>query len=108
MEDITIKRDTANLGMSRKEVIEVISELGQSKFFVQAYNHLDYIIRVERLTHLKRLERLVSAQATTKELSHICVSQNYLWHTMIEVYWEDLRRKNHLVIFLFVMLINFS
>ena len=41
MEDIIIKRDTANLGMSRKEVIQVISEIGQEKFFVQAENHLD-------------------------------------------------------------------
>ena len=31
VEDIFIKRDTANLGMSRKEVIQVISDLGQSK-----------------------------------------------------------------------------
>ena len=33
VEDIIIKRDTANLGISRKEVIQVISELGQAKFF---------------------------------------------------------------------------
>ena len=41
LEDIIIKRDTANLGMSRKEVIQVISEIGQDKSFVQAENHLD-------------------------------------------------------------------
>ena len=41
VEDIIIKIDTENLGMSRKEVIQVISELGQSKSFVQAENHLD-------------------------------------------------------------------
>ena len=75
MEDIIIKRDTANLGMSRKEVIQVISELGQAKSFVQAENHLDYLIRAKRLTHLKRLGRVDSAQATTTERSQICVSQ---------------------------------
>ena len=32
VEDIIIKRYTANLGMSRKEVIQVISDLGQAKF----------------------------------------------------------------------------
>ena len=53
MEDIVIKRDTANLGMSRKEVIQVISELGQAKYFVQAENHFDYLIREKRLAHLK-------------------------------------------------------
>ena len=69
VEDIIIKRDTANQGMSRKEVIQVISELGQAKSFFQAENHLYYLIRAKLLTHLKRLGRLVSAQATTTELS---------------------------------------
>ena len=41
VEDIILKRYTENLGISRKEVIQVISELGQSKSFVQAENHLD-------------------------------------------------------------------
>ena len=67
VEDIITKIDTANLGMSRKEVIQVISELGQSKLFVQADNHLEYLIRAKRLAHLKRLGRVVSAQATTTE-----------------------------------------
>ena len=35
VEGIIFKRDTENLGMSRKEVIQVISELGQEKLFVQ-------------------------------------------------------------------------
>ena len=33
VEDIVGTRDTENLGMSRKEVIQVISELGQAKSF---------------------------------------------------------------------------
>ena len=90
MEDIIIKRDTAKLGMSRKEVIQVISELGQAKLFVQAENNLDYLIREKRLAHLKRLGRVVAAQATTTEQTQICVSQQYRWHMMIEAEWEDL------------------
>ena len=35
VEDIIIKRDTENFGMSRKEVIQVISDIGQAKSFVQ-------------------------------------------------------------------------
>ena len=61
---VIIKRDTANLGMSRKEATQVISELGQAKLFAQAENHLDYLISAKRKTHLKRLGRVVSAQAT--------------------------------------------
>ena len=91
MENIIIKRYTANLGMSRKEVIQFISELGKAKSFVQADNHLDSIIWSKRLTHLKRLGRVVSAQATTTERSQISMSQQYRWHTMIEAEWEDMR-----------------
>ena len=28
------------------------------------------------------------------ELLYICVSQQYCWHMIIEVEWEDLRQKN--------------
>ena len=84
VEDIIIKRDTENLGMSRKEVIQVISELGKAQSSLQADNHLDYLIRAKRLTHLKRLGRVVSDQALTTERSQICVSQQYCWHMRIE------------------------
>ena len=77
VEGVIFKRDTANLGMSSKEVIQVISDLGQAKLFVQAENHLDYLIWEKRLTHLKRLGRVVSAQAKTTKQSHISVSQQY-------------------------------
>ena len=94
VEDIIIRRDTSNLGMSRKEVIQVISELVQAKLFVQADNHLDCLIREKRRKYLKRLVRVVTAQATTTERSHICVSQQYCWCIVIEVEWEGLRRTN--------------
>ena len=40
MDDIIVKRDTANLGMSRKEMIQVISDIGQAKLFVKVENKL--------------------------------------------------------------------
>ena len=55
---------------------------------------MDYLIRAKRLTHLKMLGRVVSAQATTTERSQICVSQQYRWHMMIEAEWGDMRRTN--------------
>ena len=51
--------------MSMKEVIQVISEIGQDKLFVQSDNHLDYFIQEKRLTHLKRLGGVVSDQTKT-------------------------------------------
>ena len=61
MEDIIVKRDTANIGMSRRELIQVILYPGQAKLIVQAENNLDYLIRVNWLTHLKGLGRVVAA-----------------------------------------------
>ena len=45
VEDEIFTRDTENLGMSRKEVIQIISDIGQENSYVQADNHLDYLIR---------------------------------------------------------------
>ena len=67
VEDIIVKSDTENLGMSRKEVIQVISDIGQSKWFVQAENHLDYLIQTKRLTHLKMIGRVVKSHAMITE-----------------------------------------
>ena len=39
MGDIIVKRDTENLGVSREEVIQVISDLGKENFIIQAENH---------------------------------------------------------------------
>ena len=41
VEDIIVKRDTANLGMSSKEVIQVISDLFKVNSFVQSENQLE-------------------------------------------------------------------
>ena len=40
VEGSIVKRYKSNLGMSRNEVIPVISDQGQAKSFVQAENHL--------------------------------------------------------------------
>ena len=37
---------------------------------------------------------MFSVQATTTERSQISVSQQYRWHMIIEVEWEDMRRTN--------------
>ena len=45
VEDIFVTRETAKLETSRKEVIQIISYIGQAKSYVQADNYLDYLIR---------------------------------------------------------------
>ena len=69
--------DMANLGMSRKEVIQVISDIGQENLYIQAENHLDLIIRKNWLPNMKRLGRVIKSQTTATELFQICVSQQY-------------------------------
>ena len=91
---VIVERDKSNPGISRKEVIQVISDIGQEKLFVQAENHLDCLIRTKRLAHFKRLGRVVTYQSTTTEQSHICVTQQYRSHMMIEAKWGDLWRTN--------------
>ena len=49
VEDIVVTRDTANLGMLRKEVIKFISDIGQANSCVQSENQLDYLICEKQL-----------------------------------------------------------
>ena len=62
-----VKRDIENLGMSIKEMIQVISDLSHEKLFIQAENHLDHLIQEKRIAHLKRIGQVVTAQTTTTE-----------------------------------------
>ena len=75
VEDEIFTRDTENLGMSMKEVIQIISDIGQENSYVQADNHLDYLIQEKRLKNMKRHGRVIKYHETTMERSYICVSQ---------------------------------
>ena len=44
VEDIILTIETAKLGMSRREVIQTTSDIGQASSYVQAENQLDYLI----------------------------------------------------------------
>ena len=41
VEDIIVTRDTENFGVLRKDVIQLISCIGQENYFFQVDNHLD-------------------------------------------------------------------
>ena len=84
VEYIIVTRETLNLGMSRREVIQMISDIRQISYYVQAETHLDYLIRGKRLPNMKRHGRVTKSQAMTTERLHIFVLQQYHWHMMIE------------------------
>ena len=75
VEDIIFTGDTANLGMSRREVIQKISDIGQAFYYAQADNKLDYFIREKRLPNMKSNGKSIKDQATNTELLHICAPQ---------------------------------
>ena len=43
VEDIIVTRDTSNIGMSRRQVIQIILDIVQAYYYVHADNNLDYI-----------------------------------------------------------------
>ena len=45
VEDIIVTRDTEKLGVSRREVIQTITDIGHPSSYIQAENHLDEPIR---------------------------------------------------------------
>ena len=94
VEYIIITSDTAKLGISRREVIQTISDIGQAYYYVQSENHLYYIIWERRLTNMKSYGQVTKYQAAPTEKPHICVSQQYCCHTTIDTEWGDLQRTN--------------
>ena len=67
VEDIVVTRDTANLGMLRKEVIKFISDIGQANLCVQSENQLDYLICEKQLKNMQIHGWVMQYQATTTE-----------------------------------------
>ena len=94
LQDIIRKRDEINNGVSRKEAIQLIVDLGQCGSSKAAENHLDYLIRKGQLTGLKRGGKVVTAQSTTTERSQINCEQQLRWHFLIESEWEFMRSVN--------------
>ena len=56
-------------------MIQTISDIVQASSYVQAENHLDYLIWGKRLPNMNRGGQVIKSQATTKKQSHICVPQ---------------------------------
>ena len=83
---IIVTRDAENLGISRKEVIQVVLDIGQM-FFNKRITWMTLFGNINRLQNMNRHGWVTKAQAETMERSHICVSQQYRWNMMIEAEW---------------------
>ena len=65
VEDIIFTRDMEKYGMVMKEVIQILSDIGQANYYVQEDNHLDCLTRENRLPNMKRHRQVFQAQAKT-------------------------------------------
>jgi hypothetical protein len=95
-------QDERNTGMSRKEVISVISEIA-SVPIKTAENHLDYLIRSKKLPELKNSGQIVSAQATTNRTA---VTTKKLQRTHTSQEEGELRTGCFIIIFLLTKSLN--
>lgn len=84
------RRDEAQIGMTRKEIICLVMHLTGGKSD-QCENHYDYLIRMPELKNHGRVQR---AQQTTTKRSCIRIEQQFRWHMTIETIWEDHQRFN--------------
>ena len=94
IEDIIRNRDRNNMGLSRKECIRLVMDVGQFGSFKKAENHYDYLIRAKLLPNLKRNGRIVTSQATTTERCAITVSQQLRWHNLVDTVWQEMLLSN--------------
>ena len=75
-------------------VILIVEDLGPAKSHKAAENHLEYLIRLGRLSSLSRGGRVVTAQSTTTERSQVNKSGQVRWFVMVEGEWKLLEKLN--------------
>ena len=63
------------LGISKKEVIQVISDVGHTSSYLQADNQFGCPIWEKWLPHMKRHGWVIKSQSITMEQSNICILQ---------------------------------
>ena len=94
LEDVIKTRDLANNGCTRKEVLDIISEITGNGDKRACSNHYDYLIRNGRLQGLKANGRVVTAQAIDTDRSQITVAGQNRFFLMTESEFENQRRVN--------------
>ena len=84
LQSVAKSRDHSNNGMSRKEMINFISEI-EGVSLKTSENHYDYLIRSKQLPELKGHGRVVSAQATTTNRTAITTQKLLRTHNTMEM-----------------------
>ena len=70
----------SNTGMGRKEIIQVISDVGQADYYIKSENHVDYLIQEGRLPNLKRGGWVINSGKDFITITDLCVTTVPLEH----------------------------
>jgi hypothetical protein len=93
LQKVIVARDERNNGMSRKEAVSLIAELGECNA-KKADNHFGWLVRTGKLKELKRGGRITKAQKTTTKRSQITMEQQLRWHTAVDHVLKEMQRLN--------------
>ena len=80
---ITKLRDELNHGMSRKEMIVLITRLFGASLYKAAENHFNYLLNAKQLNELKWGDGVVAAQAITTNCTLQSPPRNCSIHTTL-------------------------
>ena len=68
-------------------MIQVISYIGQTDYYIQAKNHYEYLVFNYKLLNPNMNGWEIKDKVMTMKLSQVCVSRHYCWHMTIDVEW---------------------
>ena len=72
---------------------QTISEM-TSATYVKSLDHYKYLVNRGKIPGLKRGGQVVKAHPTTTKRIQINVTQQLLWHTLVDDVWERMRETN--------------
>jgi len=93
LQSIAKSKDEMNRGMSRKEMIVLISKLFGASYKA-AESHFDYLISTKQLNDLKRGGRVVAAQATNTNRTAITTQKLLRTHNTTMLAWSKQAKWN--------------
>eukprot|EP00957_Ditylum_brightwellii_P101568 7740501-Ditylum_brightwellii.AAC.1 len=72
------------MGLSRKECICLVMDIGEAETFQTAENHYAYCVRKGKIPNLTKGGRVITTQTTSTERCAITGRQQCRWHNLID------------------------
>jgi len=93
LQDCIIARDRASNGMTRKEIISIISTIAMC-CPKKAKRYYNYCLEKELLPRLARKGRVRKAQPTSTKRLQVTTESQERWHNLVSSMWEEQMRRN--------------